>query len=426
MNDFRTLFTKNNLFYSSTKKKVSVTSMTIKTDTATTTSYSGYFNVNETTNANLFYWFFEAQTNASTAPFVIWLTGGPGCSSEMAIFYENGPFKINEDLSLASNPYSWNLVSNILYVDSPVGTGFSYVEDPSGYSTNEVEVASNLYSLLTQFFEKYPQYAGLPFFVFGESYAGHYVPALSYYIFEQNKVSGVKKINLKGLATGNAMVYPKVQYGSLGLMAYSHGLIDELVLKETDGLYSACVQAIDSGNYNQSSEICNSIIDTISAAAGPFNVYDVTKTCPSDLPLCYNFTLAQVYLDQPSVRQSLGIPSNVQWSMCSGTVYQDIIGDWFDTEVEHIPTLLEAGIDVLVYNGNLGWICNFIGSEQWVRDMKWKGQSQFNKSQRQIFWNGPTIAGWFNTYGGLTFMNIQNAGIDGLNYSTASAPEFIQ
>jgi len=72
-------------------------------------------------------------------PLVFWLTGGPGCSSELAVFFENGPWKINEDLSLSKNPYSWNEHSNIVFVDQPVGTGFSNIPDskPEDYDTNE-------------------------------------------------------------------------------------------------------------------------------------------------------------------------------------------------------------------------------------------------------------------------------------------------
>jgi cathepsin A (carboxypeptidase C) len=48
---------------------------------------------------------------------VIWLTGGPGCASELAVFYENGPFTINDDLTLKKNPDSWNNQANVLYID---------------------------------------------------------------------------------------------------------------------------------------------------------------------------------------------------------------------------------------------------------------------------------------------------------------------
>ena len=75
---------------------------------------------------DMFYILFNSRRNPQKDPLVMWLTGGPGCSSELALFYENGPFGFNEtDRSLIYNPYSWNNISNLLFVDNPVGTGFS-------------------------------------------------------------------------------------------------------------------------------------------------------------------------------------------------------------------------------------------------------------------------------------------------------------
>lgn len=74
---------------------------------------------------DMFYWLFKSRDNIAEDPLVIWLTGGPGCSSEVAIFAENGPFSVKDDLSLLKNDYSWNNRANVLYVDQPVGTGFS-------------------------------------------------------------------------------------------------------------------------------------------------------------------------------------------------------------------------------------------------------------------------------------------------------------
>jgi cathepsin A (carboxypeptidase C) len=76
---------------------------------------------------DMFYWLFRSRRDPATDPLVFWLTGGPGCSSEVAIFYENGPFTINDDMTLKKNEYSWNDVSNIAFVDNPVGTGFSHI-----------------------------------------------------------------------------------------------------------------------------------------------------------------------------------------------------------------------------------------------------------------------------------------------------------
>ena len=96
------------------------------------TWYSGLVQIdrNATTNAfndDIFYWWFESRDNATADPLVLWLTGGPGCASEIALFYENGPYKFNDDgKTLRGNPASWNDHANLLYVDQPIGTGFSH------------------------------------------------------------------------------------------------------------------------------------------------------------------------------------------------------------------------------------------------------------------------------------------------------------
>jgi carboxypeptidase C (cathepsin A) len=65
----------------------------------------------------MFYWLFHSRRSRDNDPLVMWLTGGPGCSSETALFYENGPFSLNDDLSLKNNTFSWNQVSNLVFVD---------------------------------------------------------------------------------------------------------------------------------------------------------------------------------------------------------------------------------------------------------------------------------------------------------------------
>lgn len=134
----------------------------------------------------------------------IWLTGGPGCSSEIAVFYENGPFKINaSDLSLTKNPYSWNNNANVVYLDQPTGTGFSNCGD-GNMPTDEQEVASQFYTFFLGFFAAFPEYKGRELFVTGESYAGKYVPAISAYLHKQ----GNPDVNLIASSIGNGWVDP--------------------------------------------------------------------------------------------------------------------------------------------------------------------------------------------------------------------------
>ncbi|CAN1346206.1 Serine carboxypeptidase-like 49 [Linum perenne] len=135
--------------------------------------YAGYYSLPSTKGAKMFYFFFESRVNKTDAPVVIWLTGGPGCASELALFYENGPFQIKEDMSLVWNDFGWDQASNILYVDQPTGTGFSYTTDDSDIRHNEVGVSNDMYNFLQGFaigngltdpafqYKAYPEYAAM-------------------------------------------------------------------------------------------------------------------------------------------------------------------------------------------------------------------------------------------------------------------------
>jgi len=132
---------------------------------------------------DMFYWLFRSRRDPNTDPLVFWLTGGPGCSSEVAVFFENGAFKINpEDLSLSSWEYSWNAVSNIAFIDNPVGTGYSEATKISHLDKTEEEIAANMYLFIQGFLVENPEYVGRDFYITGESYAGHYIPAIAYYL----------------------------------------------------------------------------------------------------------------------------------------------------------------------------------------------------------------------------------------------------
>lgn len=138
--------------------------------------YAGYVTVDATAGRNLFYWLVEAQTAPHTAPLVLWMNGGPGCSSLFGFLTEHGPYRVNDDgKTLSANAYSWNRAANMLYLEAPAGVGFSYALD-GNYTTGDDDVAANNYRFLLGFFEQYPEYQGRPFYIAGESYAGHYVP----------------------------------------------------------------------------------------------------------------------------------------------------------------------------------------------------------------------------------------------------------
>ncbi|RXG73445.1 putative serine carboxypeptidase CPVL [Armadillidium vulgare] len=188
-------------------------------------SFSGFFTVNKKYNSNLFFWFFPARTNAATAPVVVWLQGGPGGSSLFGLFAENGPFYVNEEQHLLHRNYSWNYELNVLYIDNPVGTGFSFTDREEGYARNEADVGRDLYSALTQFYQLFPELDNNDLYITGESYAGKYVPAITYTIHKNNPTA-IKKMNLKGMAIGDGLCDP-ISMTDYGDFLYQLGLLDQ-------------------------------------------------------------------------------------------------------------------------------------------------------------------------------------------------------
>ena len=162
----------------------------------------------------MFFWFFPAQNgNKPDTPVMLWLQGGPGASSLFGLFTEIGPIYIDANGNIQSRPISWNGDYHLVFIDNPVGTGYSFTSNDAGYAKSQDDVARDLYSALTQFFQIYTDYASNPFIVTGESYAGHYVPSITYKIHVENQNPQVKvKINLKGMSIGDGLTDPYNQY----------------------------------------------------------------------------------------------------------------------------------------------------------------------------------------------------------------------
>ncbi|CAI5727715.1 unnamed protein product [Peronospora destructor] len=173
-----------------------------------TSHESGHIKLTNEKDDHYFYWFVESQSEPQKDPLVLWLTGGPGCSSMMALLTENGPCHVHPDLSTQINPYSWNGQANVIWLDQPTGVGFSYGSSVD-YDSSELNVAENIYWFLQEFLRKHPDFSDREFFVTGESYGGHYVPATASYILKANMLRHLNPdtvyINMAGIAVGNGL-----------------------------------------------------------------------------------------------------------------------------------------------------------------------------------------------------------------------------
>jgi len=381
------------------------------------TQHSGYFKL-ATGDKHYFYWFFESRSAPATDPVVMWMTGGPGCSSEVALFGENGPCSVTPDGSgTIPNQYSWNAKANVLYVDQPTGTGFSY---GTGLDHDEKGVAADMYSFLQMFFKAHAKYAGLDFFVVGESYAGHYVPAVTHEVWKNNKAlaPGALKIHLKGTSVGNGLTDPLIQYKYYVAMIISTNhhkpAVGNLTHAAMEAATPVCIAAIKACQAVEASclvaiETCNAALLIPYTLTG-MNPYDMRAKCAKP-PLCYDFSNVATYLDRPEVRSALGVGSR-KWSDCNHVVALafELSGDWMQSYQQMIPDQLNDGIRVLIYAGDQDYICNWLGNQAWTQALPWPHQGEFNTTKPVSWQVDGKAAGTLQSAHGFTFLRVYDAG----------------
>ncbi|XP_058226480.1 serine carboxypeptidase-like 45 [Rhododendron vialii] len=388
--------------------------------------FSGYVTVDDKKQKSLFYYFVEAEVDPVSKPLVLWLNGGPGCSSlGVGAFSENGPFRPN-GLVLVRNEYSWNKEANMLYLETPVGVGFSYATDSSSYEAinDEVTARDNLV-FLQRWLLKFPQYSHRDFFITGESYAGHYIPQLAKLMIEFNQKE--KLFNLKGVALGNPVLEFATDFNSRAEFFWSHGLISDSTYKL---FTSACNYSRYVSEYYRSSlsPVCSKVYGQVTRETSRFvDNYDVTlDVCiPSVLSQSKFISPPQVggqridvciddetanYLNRQDVQSAFHarLVGVRRWDVCN-----DIL-DYEQLDVE-IPTislvgyLIKSGIRVLVYSGDQDSVIPLTGSRTLVRGLA--NQLGLNSTvPYRVWFGGQQVGGWTQVYGNiLSFATIRGA-----------------
>lgn len=232
-------------------------------------SFSGFLTVDSTCQSNMFFWFFPSQNNASSDPVVVWLNGGPGSSSMLGLLTENGPYRLTVDGNLTKNKYSWNRNSSVIYVDNPVGAGFSFTKNSTCYSKNEVQVADNFLKFLKEFFRLFPLLKNNKFFLTGESYAGKYIPAIAFALF-----NGKTDLHLDGISIGNGLIDPinQLHYAE---HFYQLGLTEDKIKFEMEKAENEIKELIKAGNYSGAATKRTEMINVIFGKnAGYTNFYN--------------------------------------------------------------------------------------------------------------------------------------------------------
>lgn len=349
---------------------------------------SGYLDIRD--DAHLWFSLFESRRSPSSDPLLLWLNGGPGCSSSLGMLMEMGPCWIDANgTSTRRNEYAWNAEANLLFLDQPLQVGYSYSENGAVVDTSAAS-AEDVYAFLQLFLARFPQYAQLPFSVAAESYGGHYAPHIGAEIHRRNQAVGnvtaaapLLHVALDSVMIGNGLTFPKVQFPSV--VEYSCSPKNKYRLWEPD---SETCRSLE-----KKSELCSVLIEQcdrfdsrlacVPAALfcwaslyGPMqelgvNPYDVRRKCDrgADGPLCYReIGWIEHYMNRDDVKAQLGVPRSLTYQSCNMEVNQRFLlqGDSMVNSAALLAPLLADGVRVLAYAGEADFMCNAIGIHEWV------------------------------------------------------------
>ncbi|KAL5528105.1 hypothetical protein ACEPAF_7241 [Sanghuangporus sanghuang] len=380
---------------------------------------SGYADL--TTTQSMWWWFFAARNNAATAPLAIWLNGGPGSSSMIGLFQENGPCRINTDeQTLSLNPFSWNNNANMLYIDQPIGVGYSHGDlEVSGAKQAAVAVWKMLQIFLSD--STFSHLAENNFALWTESYGGHYGPAFAHYFLEQNEaiangsISGIT-LNLRTLGIGNGLTDPLNQYPQYMEYAlnnpYRQTVSTSTIERVNNSFYASggcqsliegCYETGSSSTCSRAQSVCNNNI--LSPLSGSFDVYDVRE--PSDDP--YPPDIVPL-LQSTSFMNSIGAESTFTES--SNGVYSNFAstGDWMLNSAPDLAAVVDAGVRTVIYDGDADYICNFMGVEAMVNNLQTKFSATYAVEQFTNYTVAGHPAGLVKNAGTFSYFRVFGAG----------------
>ncbi|CAI9115879.1 OLC1v1016890C1 [Oldenlandia corymbosa var. corymbosa] len=397
---------------------------------------TGYIGVDESEDVQLFYHFIKSESNPETDPLMLWLTGGPGCSSFSGLAYEIGPIKFEPFLydgslpKLMINPYSWTKLASIIFVDQPVGTGFSYARTAKASHSSDLQVSDQLYEFLKKWLIDHPEFISNPFYVGGDSYAGMIVPIVSQLISNGNAVGLEPKINMKGYVLGNPVTNAA---GVNFQIPHAHGLgliSDELYqsLKDTckgeyqqiDSSNALCLQHMQTFNQLLSDLDFAQILEQNCPFASPepsknfdgrrstidiftqkIEELKVREPTPIECRMD-GYWLAYYWSNDKNVQEALHVRkgSIVEWIRCNhGLPYTTSVGD----VVPYHANLSMKGYRSLVYSGDHDLLVPHLATQAWIKSLNY----HIIDDWRQWIVGGQ-VAGYTRTYANkMTFATVK-------------------
>lgn len=442
-----------------------------------TLSWSGYLDVDvdkllEEKDANLlshemhalrgqgvmehfYFWAFESRSQPETDPVTLWLNGGPGCSSFTGLLMELGPCnaaKPDPNPHTDYNKYSWTSNSSMVFLDQPVGVGFSYASWKNTSRTDsppsrifdtpaaarDVSAFLHLLHLHQKQAIKGPKLGKRKFHMAGESYAGRYLPLIASKVLEDNEhfakhpEHGLQPLPLESVLIGNGITSPirqnkaYIDYACTNKSGHAP-FLDDVTCERMRVKWPICKKLVEkcnakSGNVPYNRIHCQSAASFCSGALS--SPWDKTNSSVYDwkhAPEYEQEAWVSAFLNHPATRKALGVDGtgpgdkhDGKFIGCSDKVYNDfeLTGDGARDSTWAVEDILSKGVRVLSYSGKRDFICNFIGNARWIEDLQWSGSDGYKSAPLEPwFVEGRTVpAGHFRTYGNLTYATVENAG----------------
>ncbi|GJP50830.1 hypothetical protein CLOM_g9987 [Closterium sp. NIES-68] len=389
---------------------------------------SGYLIVNETTGAKMFFAYYEAtepDSDQKDTPIILWLQGGPGCSSMIGNFYELGPYRISESLNIEPNPAPWNRRYGVLFIDNPVGTGFSVAPSDADIPLNQDDVAKDLYTALRSFFNLFPPFRQRPFFLAGESYAGKYVPALGFFLmgklnkaeqqlrqrlrFKRDGEGGFRHpFRLDGLIIGNGLTHPRTQVQAHADIAYSAGLLDQQQRQKAKEWAEKVVAHIDKEEWQEAFQERTNLVNWIQNVSGIATPLDIRRTRAYHHNKDKQEYLA-LYLNRPEIKDVLKADPAITWVSCSPRVRKHMSNDTMKS-TKHLLVDLLSRVPVLLYQGIYDIKDGAACSLEWMREIEWEGMERFWAVDRRLWEVEGEVAGYWREHDMLTHVVLHGAG----------------
>ncbi|CAG8610619.1 10705_t:CDS:10 [Rhizophagus irregularis] len=384
--------------------------------------HAGHITIDGKTNSNVFFWLIHNRHIPNIPKFVIWLNGGPGCSSMDGLFLENGPWRMNHDQTLRLTDGSWDEYANVLYVDFPVGTGFSFANSNS-YPKNMTEIVSHFLLFIDNFFDTFPEYSKDHLYISGESFAGTFIPYMASSILKRNherKTPDYRKYNLKGIAIGNGWIDPVSQYNAYYTFSVEKGLLDGEDKDTAEKQLKKCMKE-QKKKPTIHLDICEQILQTILKHSIQkvgenetcINQYDIRDhsdsypSCGSKWP--YELSDITQYLRRADVIGAIHAENQqLGWVECNHGVGRGFDNDNSPPSVTLLPALLKQ-INVLLYSGDQDLICNTNGTNDMLENLEWNGHKGFQNLTTLPYFVNHTKAGYILSERNLTYVVVYNS-----------------